>query len=433
MNLLKIITLFIVLQLSFSCNKEETDQELLQKDKDNLAESLKTDKVAKYKFLKIAIRSSVPMEQYPKEFLPFKEKMFDLSETLTKADKKNPSLLEMASIYKDYLDLKGVIDETDEDVFPTLVEAINYHSDEEKKSITFISGNKKMEQEGYEHAALGILVLLAQELGQEIAYYELSEIQPDKIQDKEVASIMQFYRGLLFSTKRLYYLSENELTQNINWLDSNKELDLEIIKLIFNWRNLNQQQSYLAYHSLNFLFRGIDRLAMEREIDEKRGLEDFEVFLADWEKLGFSNELVWTVEAYVNIKKENNQKAIVALRKLKESPILSNGDKEDVEETILYLEKRESGKSMNALYDKAFISKIIVSFVYDKLTKIDWEQVLKESEVENSEAILEAVQTFKKVNKQLQDINDMTYLKDKTSKVEAEGTKLWDKAKSLVE
>lgn len=429
----KLLCFTSLLIMFLSCGKDETDQELLQKDKENLEESLKSDMVAKYKFLKIAIRSSVPMENYPKEFLPFKEKFNDLSQTLNEVDKQDISIIEMASVYKDYLDLKKVIDKTDEDVFPTLTESFTYSSNTKIASQTLMTGDEKKETESYEHAIMGVFMVLSKDVGQELVLYELSEIQPDKIQDKQLKAIMQLNRGLLFLSKGLYYLSENEMTNNINWLNENKMLDLKIIQLLLGWQNFSQEQNYLAFHSINHLFRGLDRLSMDREIDEKRALEDLEVFLEDCNKLGLNNELVYCTDAYVNIKKENPEKAIIALTKLKSSPIISASDKKDIEKTISYLKNRESDKVMNGVYDKAFVSKIALSFVYDKLTKIDWEKVFKENNIEHGDAILLAIKNFKKINQNLQDIKDLKYLKENTNKIKGEGIKIWDKAKELIE
>ena len=209
----------VVFLLFFSCGSEMTDAELFAKDKKVLEESLKTDKIAKYKFLKIAIRSSVPMENYPKEFLPFKEKLNDLAETLNKVDNKEDiSIIEMASIYKDYLDLKEVVDETDEDVFPTLLEAFQKRDEAGVAMKTLLKGDEKRTAEAYEHAFLVAVGVLSKDLGKEIVFYESSKIQPDKIHQDEIKSIFQYYRSFVFMEKGLYYLSEHETTANINWL-----------------------------------------------------------------------------------------------------------------------------------------------------------------------------------------------------------------------
>jgi hypothetical protein len=423
----------LVFLIFFSCGNEQSDKELLEKDKANLQESLKTDKIAKYKFLKIAIRSSVPMENYPKEFLPFKEKLTDLAQTLNEADKEDVSIIEMASIYKDYLDLKEVIDETDEDVFPTLLEAIKNSNSEEKLDVKYLlKGNEKKTAETYEHAFLVALGVLSKDLGKEIVFYEASKIQPDKIENDEIKAIFQFYRSFVFMEKGLYYLSEHETTQNINWLNKNKDIEIKLVQALFGWKNFTNEQNYLAFHSLNHLLRGLDRQAMEREKDQEKALDDFEVFLEDFNKLGLNNELYWCIEAYINIKRENPEKAILALTNLKNSTILSTSDKKQIEKTIVYLKNRESDKLMNGVYDKAFISKIVVSFVYDKLSKMDWEKVFRENNIENGKEILVAIENFKELNKKIQEIKDMKYLEDNSTKLKEEGNKIWGKAKDLI-
>ncbi len=87
---------------------------------------------------------------------------------------------------------------------------------------------------------------------------------------------------------------------------------------------------------------------------------------------------------------------------------------------------------MNGVYDKAFISKIVVSFVYDKLSKMDWEKVFRENNIENGKEILVAIENFKELNKKIQEIKDMKYLEDNSTKLKEEGNKIWGKAKDLI-
>ncbi|WP_130736711.1 short-chain dehydrogenase [Flavobacterium sp. J27] len=426
--------IFFICLIICSCKKEKTDLELLQKDKSNLEECLKTDEIAKYKFLKIAMRSSVPMENYPSEFLPFKDKLNDLSNTLKDVDTENISFLEMASIYKDYLDLKKVIDKTDEDVFPTLIEAMQYTNSEEKMTKQkLLAGDEKKKIETYEHAFLGIIGVISKSFGKSITLYESSKINPENIEDAGFKMIFQYYRGLIFMEKSLYYLSENEATKNIDWLNTNQKVDLQLIQTLFGWNNFDKEQNYIAFHSLNYLLRGIDRLSMERDIDEERGLDDFEVFLEDCNTLGLNNELSWSIDAYVSIKRENNQKAIVALKKLKNSSLLSKNDKEQIEETIRYLENRKQGEWINTVYDKAFISKIVISYVTDQLSKMDWEKILNESNIQDQKEVLLMIENFKKCNEKIQEVKDMKYLEENATKIQEEGSKIWDKAKDLIQ
>lgn len=75
----------------------------------------------------------------------------------------------------------------------------------------------------------------------------------------------------------------------------------------FGWGRLNDEQTHVAFHSMNYLFRGFDRMRMERKMDKERSLEDFEVFLNDMNKLGIQNELVWGITAYLNLKKRGQR------------------------------------------------------------------------------------------------------------------------------
>ena len=242
----------------------------------------------------------------------------------------------------------------------------------------------------------------------------------------EIKTLLQFVRGFLFFQKNFYYLSENEISRNISWLNENNNIDLPYTRAFFKWGNLNNQDTHIAFHAINHLFRGFDRLMMEREIDEKRALQDFEKFLNDCNKIGLDNEVVWSVETYLYLKKEKNDKAIASLKKLKTSNLLSSSDKATIDESITYLENRKPESVLNGVYDKYFLSKIATKYMLSILTKIDWEKVLKEQNIQGTEQIFNTLRNFEDLIKKFENYPSTKDIEEKTSN-------LWDKAKELTE
>lgn len=245
--------------------------------------------------------------------------------------------------------------------------------------------------------------------------------------------MLQYFRGFLFFEKGLYYLSEDEISRNIDWLNNNEEVDLPYTRAMFQWGNLNNQQTHLGLHSLNHLFRGFDRLMMDREIDEKRALEDFEMFLKDAKEIGMDNEIVWSIETYLYLKNEENEKAILALKKLKTSTLLSSDDKEKLDESIEYVKNRKPGEVLNGVYDKYFLSKIATKYMFSILSKVDWKKVMKEQNVPHTEEIFKTMDNLKGFIENLEKYASTENLKEAGEDLKNKGESLWNKAKELAE
>ena len=146
----------------------------------------------------------------------------------------------------------------------------------------------------------------------------------------------------------------------------------------------------------------------------------------DCNKIGLDNEVVWSVETYLYLKKEKNDKAIASLKKLKTSNLLSSSDKATIDESITYLENRKPESVLNGVYDKYFLSKIATKYMLSILTKIDWEKVLKEQNIQGTEQIFNTLRNFEDLIKKFENYPSTKDIEEKTSN-------LWDKAKELTE
>ncbi|MFT7898488.1 short-chain dehydrogenase [Tenacibaculum ascidiaceicola] len=426
---LKHIPLLLSFFLITSCfNKEKTDEELLEKDKIELKENLDSYKITTYKFGKILIRSSAEKDTISTEFLSFKKDLDKIFNKVVKYDVKNPenlSLLDYILIYRDYKKMEDFIMKTNEDVFPTLVDAFNViYGDSISKKREYYKGKEKEYVQNIEHAILSAVVILSKDLGKEVSLYECTKTNPELLPDSEIKTLLQYFRGFLFFEKGLYYLSEDEISRNINWLNNNKNVDLPYTRAFFQWGNLDNESTHLGLHSLNHLFRGFDRLMMDREIDEKRALEDFEAFLKDANKIGLNNVITWSIETYLYLKNEENEKAIATLTKLKTSTLLSSEDKKRIDESIEYVKNREPGKVLNGFYDKFFLSKIATKYMYVILSKVDWEKVMKKQNVPHTDEIFKTIDNLKSFIDNLKKYGSTEELKNK-------GKSLWSKTKEL--
>ncbi|WP_299121735.1 short-chain dehydrogenase [uncultured Tenacibaculum sp.] len=431
----KILT--VILFIFFSCSTEEkTDRELLEIDKKVLLKSLDSYKITPYKFGKILLRASVEKDTISAEFNSYRKDINRLSKKLMSHNIKNPeklSLLDYISLYRDYKNMESFIMKTDEDMFPPLLDVFNViYGDSISKKRAYYKGKEKQLIENLEHTILSAIVILSKDLGKEISLYECSKTNPDLLQDSELKTLLQFFRGFLFFEKKLYYLSENEITKNINWLNENQNIDLPYTRSMFQWGNLENRKTHLGIHSLNHLFRGFNRLMMNREIDEERALKDFEIFLNDSKEIGLNNEIINSIEAYLYLKKEKNEKAIIALTKLKSGKLLSSKDKKRIDESISYLKSREPENVLNGFYDKYFLSKIATKYMFSKLNEVDWKTIMKKQKVPHTEEMFAVIDKFKEMTNNLNKYSTTETLKEVGGDVKEKGKEFFNKAKDLI-
>ncbi|WP_010602694.1 hypothetical protein, partial [Pedobacter agri] len=330
-----------------------------------------------------------------------------------------------------YRKVKTLVKNTDEDIFPGLIEGFNVMYGAPKIDLKTINPVEKIRTQNIEHAILSMAVLTTRDLGQPFALYECSKTQPEFLDDSEIKTLLEFVRGFLFFGNNLFYLSEDGLSRNIKWLDKNEDIALPYTKAFFGWRNLSDEQTHIAFHGMNYLFRGFDRMRMERKVDEERSLEDFDLFVKDMNKLGLQTELVWIVDAYLNLKRENPEKAVPALKKLKTSPLFSEAEREAIQKTIDYVKNRDADAALNGVYDKTFMAKLASKYMISVLSKIDWEKVLRENKVPHTAEIFAGINKFKAMSNAVSQYTQATTIENGKKEITKKGSELLEKAKNL--
>ena len=430
---MKNLVLLICAILFSACSNEKTDEVLLALDKQKLEENINYDKIIFYKFAKIAVRSNAVLDTNMAEYQKFSSKTQNILATMHQLDtnKKSISVVEALQLYSDYRKVKNLVKETDEDVFPGIIEGFNVLYGAPKIDLKTVDPKEKVRYQNIEHAILSMAVLTTRDLGQPFALYECSKTQPELLKDSEIKTLLEFVRGFLFFGNNLFYLSEDGLSRNIKWLDKNEKIPLPYTKAFFGWRNLSDEQTHTAFHGMNYLFRGFDRMRMERKIDEERSLEDFDLFVKDMNKLGLQNELVWIVDAYLNLKRENPEKAIPALEKLITSPLFSDNEREAIQQTIDYVKERESDDALKGVYDKAFMAKLVSKYMISVLAKIDWEKVMQENNVPHTKEIFAGINKFKVMSNSVSRYTQPSTIENGKNEITKKGSELLKKAKSV--
>lgn len=428
MNIKKQVFIIIITLLLVSCsmfNKETDTSVLIEKDRQHLNEKVNTFPALIYKFIKVNSKIS---EMDSLHLIKLKEnhpEIQDISKVFTEIESINSddtelSALEYIKLFKAFNDAKNVIRTFNEDVLPS-------YSEIQEPNNNFTETEIKQNKTN-EHIVFAILGLITRDLGTGSVFYELSMVNPETIPETESKIYITTLRNLMLFEKELYYLSEYEITENIDWIEANKQAKLNI-ELPFGTTKHMRERVLI----LNYLIRGLDRLKMDTEVSENEAMKDFEKIVEISKESGIDNELVQAVEVFFYLKNDNPEKAIIALNRLKKSKLLSQNEKESIDEAIIYLENRETGKVLNSVFDKIVLSKIIGNYLYANAKDMDWEKVLEKYGIHIPEIVKDK---SKFINNLLKNINkyasDVDFIDTKEG-IKNKGLDLLEKSKSLLE
>lgn len=412
-----------------ACRGEKSHEELLEIDRQTLKEALEADKVLLYKLIKVSIRDFYTQKsELPSTSTLGKTIAYALDQINKGASEVDIAWTDWIIAYKEYRALKEYTIQLDEDEFPTLLEnLVGFYAGLRPASTheeigQLVSGwNADLE-----HATLSLLVLPTPYLGKDIALYEASQTDIENIPNNAWKTSFLTQRGLVYSLEGLYYLSEHEITRSIDWLEAHPNTDFLFLQDLYPEQSLSRSATWTGMHAANYLFRGIDRMMMEREVDQDKAVEDFEVFLADCQQLGLNNELIWIVQTYVGLHRGDHAKAIAALQQLKDSPLFSRSEKASMEEAIAYLEQKDPDSVLNGVYDRVFMTQLVTKYIFYKLSEIDWERVLKENEIPQAEKIIAFSTFLQEQGKTINKLTSVDALQDK-------GKDWYNKAKNMVQ
>lgn len=441
MNYKKVIITCLVISILHACSffkNEESKATLIEKDRVNLNEAVSTNTAMLYKFIKVSFKLSNLDDSEVKVLQqdhPEVEEMYEgaaaLAEILNKTtdsggNREELSVMDYINTYRNYSKTKEAITAFDEDVLPSFFQSATQGKQLDKNEI---QKNKALE-----HCVFASFSIALKDLGLPICFYELSKIEPNTLPNKDYKINYITARNIMLYVKGLYYLSEHELTGNINWMNENPEVDFKGLYYIPQHLKSTlggKERAIILIH--NYILRGLDRLKMDNELSEKEALEDFESTIRVAKEADIDNEIIQAVEVYFYLKNENSEKAILALKRLKKSEILSKNEKKSIDEAILYLEKRETGKVLNGVYDKALLGKIVISYIHEQAKQVDWEKVFEESGIEIPKEVKQAINSIEDIVKKTNEYSNKENIEKAKENIKETGKDLFKKTKEWLE
>jgi hypothetical protein len=127
------------------------------------------------------------------------------------------------------------------------------------------------------------------------------------------------------------------------------------------------------------------------------------------------------------LKNDEPDKAIASLTKLKTCDLLSSKEKKRIDESIEYINNRESGRVLNGIFDKYFICKIATKYMLELLSTIDWRKVLIENDVAHAEEMIRGIDNLKTFTHNFKKYTSREHLKERGEDIKEKGKKLWKK------
>lgn len=418
----KLLYTFCLLTL-VSCSSEMTDEELLEKDKTQLKEQLDSESVILYKLCKMITRST--NDDKLDEHVGKNKEDFKILTNLFNKVKKDQDLStgEYLSFASSFKEVHSFVEKTDEDIFPSFFESLKATGNSKQ---IFKTGSAKDIQDSQEHALMGLFVKFGGGFPASVSFYECTQIETDKLPDAKARFYFRLYKGFILLENDLKYLAEKEFTDNIVELKKDKSLDFREVNVVFGKEQFNKEKSMKLALMVNYVLRGIDRSMMDREIDHERSLEDFEAGMNLAHELGIQDEFIWPIEAFIYIDKGENKKAIATLKKLEQSKMLSDDEKQIVGTAIKALEKGDSEAAIaDGAFDAEFVSNLVSEIGFGRFTEKAEQKVTSSKQYSYIKKKTEAMTKFISIPGGSTEPAD-----SKDAKKDDES--YWDKAKKLV-
>jgi len=291
------------------------------------------------------------------------------------------SLSEVLAFSKEVYDMQDNIEQLDEDDYPAFMEIIANGS---RVTTGEILNYPKPWFNSYDHWGFA-LIMEAQPSFGSWKTYELDRVNIDDFATTDLKVFVAMHKGFDNLRNQWFFLADQSFTNSINELNRGDISLNETTKFFAETHLIDgftvEEQLQLLLRGASYLMRGWARHQSEDEDLMKQASADIEAALADFNRLGIENELVWLAESYVHIKNEEVDKAIVSLDKISNSSLMSNNEIALIEETKNHLKDRDPDKALNFLTDKVFMYKLGSSYAYSYAQEIRWANILKKSEL----------------------------------------------------
>lgn len=422
-----LLFVFVFITLFTNCSFLEDDGlSPIEKERLELEESVYSYKVLFWKYMKMTYKAKDISEVNHPELLPVKEKLGNIEALTNMYDEKMKndelSALDYIDVYKDFVEIKDYIKATDEDVLPSIFKGGTNNTE-----LTF--EEIQQQQKSLEHLVFSVIAIFSRDLGREISLYEIMKVDIESAPESEEKCVFRLFRALLFFEKGMTYMAEEELTKNIKYIEKSRDADFSEYYWYLYGKNMSRQQAQDITIGIHYLLRGVDRLLIGGE-KEEAALNDFQGFLNVCNHLGVQTELTLAIETYLHLKNEDAENAIESLQRLQQSSLLSDKEKASIDEAIGYLKNRESGKVLNTVYDKYFLSKIVMKYTWNTVKQLDWKRFMKEKGFENVDVVFDKINKVQEFIKNIEKYTTEEGIKEAGKQLKEGSEELWDKAKS---
>ena len=214
--------------------------------------------------------------------------------------------------------------------------------------------------------------------------YELNKVQPQTLVTSDYRIIANLHQGIDHLRNEWYYLADQSFSQAIEETNNSRITLQESTKDLLNkatMKNIPPDEKFrLGFRAGSHLLRGFSRHQADSDLLNEKALEDIESAIDDFRELGIDNELVWMAESYFYIRKEEKEKSVASLTKLRDSKFITTKERDLISQAIERINERDPESALNFLTDKVIIYRLGLSYSVSYANEIQWMQLLEKTD-----------------------------------------------------
>ena len=392
MRLVRVLTAAALCLPALACKDVLRDETPREREDRKLAKALESPDLLIYRGLKVSLRGlpskvgDSALGEQSEKLGTFVEHTFDrLGPTHTPDDEggaETNSASDVSLSAADYLgigrelyDMRSLVRETDEDIYPTLLHTIMGAEGPARAGMPWYDST-------HEHMVFVLTWLTLTQVPKGFRVYEANEIDPGELGVPGLRLGAHLLRGTTYMHERWPLHCEDELDAYLKLLDDERDALVPWLAETYAGQasaraGFDDEQLYATAHAPGVLVRGVCRVRADHKHE---GLDDFETFLADAGKIGLDGEVVWLVGAYVGLGRDDGEAALANLHKLADSDLFGASEARLIADAIKALEDRDGEAAERTLADGLLFARIVGAYVSRELRAHDWRRKLGETE-----------------------------------------------------
>lgn len=268
----------------------------------------------------------------------------------------------------------------------------------------------------YEHALLASLMAAkVAPAPSSCGVYEAYMTDIETLDPDEYKVLCAWIKAIVYMQNEWNYSTEEILTQILLLIEKKTITPKSNFSFLTLIPNSSKQTVLDDLKTITHLLRGLSRIGMNTDEKRKEGIEDFHRFLERAKETGLDNELILSLEVYLDLEAENIDQAVAGLQKLQGSKWIGKNEKAIIDQTINYLNERNTEAAFNYFSDRFFIISLISTYAFDHFQKTEMYANLQNAQ--GGKLLMEFPTLFSKAYQTIVPTDKIENAKDKVLKL----------------